>query len=307
MFWVNIKRVLKAGLVNFWRNSFVSLAAVLIMTITLFVIGSTFFVLTALNTTLNVLKDRVDVNVYFNPSASEADILSIKKTIESMPEVKRVDYVSKENALEEFKKRHANDQLVLQALDELGTNPLGAVLNIKAKEPSQYENLAEFLKKFESSNDMNVSIDKINYFDNKLVIDRLSHIIYSAQKGSLVTTIVLIFLSILIAFNTIRLAIYINKEEISIMRLVGAGNWYIRGPFIVSGILYGFSAGVITLIIFFPISYWLRTATKNFFVDTDFFSYYTSNFGVLFVVLVGTGIILGAVSSFLSVRRHLKI
>lgn len=307
MLWINLKRILRSGLANFWRNSFVSLAAVLIMTITLFVIGSIFFVLTALNTTLDVIKDKVDINVYFSPTASEADVLSLKKTIEAMPEVKKVEYVSREEALDEFKKGHANDQLILQALEELGDNPLGAVLNIKTAEPSQYEDVANFLNKVENSGEMNIPIDKINYFDNKLAIERLSYIISSAGRGSMMMTAILVFLSILIAFNTIRLAIYINKEEISIMRLVGAGNWYVRGPFIVSGVLYGLSAGLIALILFFPISFWLRAGTRNFFAGLDFFSYYTSNFGMLFLAIMGAGTVLGAVSSFLAVKRHLKI
>ena len=132
MLWTNIKRILRTGFVSFWRNGFVSLASVLVMTVTLFVIGSLVFNNALLDSSIGELKDKVDINVYFLTSADEESILSLKKTIEAFPEVARAEYVSREQALENFRKRHEDDTLTLQALDELGENPLGAVLNIKA-------------------------------------------------------------------------------------------------------------------------------------------------------------------------------
>src|SRR3989338_4609706 len=146
MVWISFKRVIKAGSVNFYRNGFVSLSSVFIMTITLFVIGGVIFLSTTLSTSLEEIKSKVDVNVYFQTSASEEDITSLKSVLLKLPEVKDVEYISRAQALEDFKKRHEHDELTLQALDELPDNPLGAVLNIRAKEPSQYEGIANFLK-----------------------------------------------------------------------------------------------------------------------------------------------------------------
>src|ERR1035437_7419061 len=125
--WIKIKRMLQSGFVNFWRNGTISFSAVLMMTVALFVISSVLFVGALLTSTLNQIKDKVDVNIYFVTSAPESDILSLQKTLQAMPEVQSVDYLSSDQALQAFKDRHINDQLTLQALAELDQNPLGAV------------------------------------------------------------------------------------------------------------------------------------------------------------------------------------
>ncbi len=146
MLWTKLKRILQSGFVNFWRNGTVSLSTMLVMIVVLFVVGSIIFTGALLTSALNVIKAKVDINIYFNTTAPEADILALQDTLETMPEVNTVEYVSREQALKNFKDKHANDQLTLQALSELNDNPLGAVLNVKAKEPSQYESIATFLQ-----------------------------------------------------------------------------------------------------------------------------------------------------------------
>ena len=228
--WIKVKRVVRTGFFSFWRNSFVSLSSILVMVVTLFVIGSVIFSGAILRSTLLQIKDKVDINVYFLTGAGEADIVAMKKNIERLPEVSSVVYVSREESLANFKKRHENDEFTLQALDELGENPLGATLNIKAKDPSQYESIAEFLKSKSSlSGEGETIIDKVNYYQNKEAIDRLTKIINSANTLGLALTIFLICISILITFNTIRLVIYMARDEISVMRLVGASTGYIFG------------------------------------------------------------------------------
>ncbi len=306
--WIKIKRVIKAGFYSFWRNSFISLSSVLVMVVTLFVIGSVIFSGAILRSTLNQIKDKVDINVYFLTSAKEEDIIAMQKNIERLPEVASIVYVSKEESLANFKKRHENDEFTLQALDELGENPLGATLNIKAKDPSQYETIASFLKSRSALSAEGATIvDKVNYYQNKEAIDRLTSIINSANSLGLALTIFLICISVLITFNTIRLVIYMARDEISVMRLVGASTGYIRGPFFVAGSIYGFVAAVITLIIFYPITLWLGGTTANFFVGLNLFEYYTSNFGQIFLIIVASGVAIGSVSSFLAVRKYLNV
>ena len=265
MLWVNIKRVIKAGFVSFIRNGLVSLSAILVMTVTLFVIGSVIFLLATLDASLKDLKSKVDLNVYFIPTASESDILSVKTTLQGLPEVKDAQYVSSSESLENFKLRHQNDPPTLDALSELSGNPLGAVLNVVAKDPSQYEAIANFLKGDDAlSKDQQVIVSKVTYDDNKTAISVLSKIIESSQKLGLAVTMVLVIISILIIFNTVRLAIYTSREEISVMRLVGASSKYVRGPFMIAGVMYGVVAGVITLAIFYPLTRWLGIYTANF-------------------------------------------
>jgi cell division transport system permease protein len=307
--WVTTKRVIRSGFYSFWRNGFVSLSSVLVMVVTLFVIGSVIFSGAIFRSTLNAIKDKVDINVYFTHSASEDDILAIKSNLEKLPEVlPPVVYVSREQALQDFKDRHQNDQFTLQALDELGDNPLGATLNIKAKEPGQYQSIADFLGNLGTASGGSSSIiDKVNYYQNKEAIDRLTNIINSANRLGFTLTIVLVAISVLITFNTLRLVIYMSRDEISVMRLVGASTGYIRGPFFVAGAVYGFISAIITLALFYPITLWLGRTTEDFFVGLNIFNYYTSNFGEIFLVLVLSGVVIGSFSSFLAVRKYLRV
>lgn len=302
-----LRRVVRTGFFNFWRNGTVSLASVLVMMVTLIVIGLISLSSAILESSLAELRNKIDINVTFVPTAAEEDVLAIKQTLESLPEVSLVTYVSREEALTAFKERHANDPSILLALDELGENPLGAVLNIKAREPSQYASVAEFL---ESDNVLaagGVSIvDRINYFQNKEAIDNLTGFISSADRLGFALTMFLAIISMLIAFNTIRLTIYIAKDEIAVMRLVGASVAYIQGPFVVVGIIYGLVAALLTLLIFLPITYWLAGVTENFFVFNIFYYYITHFLEIALIILV-SGVMIGALSSVLAIRKYLKI
>jgi cell division transport system permease protein len=308
MLWIDIKRIVRSGFVDFWRNGFVSFAAVLVMTVTLFVLGAIIFIGATLETSLNTLRDKVDVNVYFVTTAAEDEILALKASIEQLPEVKRVEYISREEALARFEERHKNDQLTLQALEELGENPLGASLNIKATETAQYEGIAEFLQ---GNNALGTGgqtiIDKVNYLQNKTAIDKLGGIINASERFGFSVMLILAIASILITFNTIRLAIYTARDEISVMRLVGASNFYIRGPFVFEGVMYGVISAFITLLFFYPLTYWLGPVTESFFGGIQLFSYYLDNFASIFALILGTGIVLGGASSFLAVKRYLKV
>lgn len=308
MLWIATKRIIRSGVLTFWRNSFVSFASMLVMFITLAVIGSVIFTNALLTASLNQIRDKVDINIYFVTTAQEEDILAIQKAIETLPEVALVEYISREQALEDFKTRHADDSLTLQALEELDDNPLGAVLNVKAKEPSQYAGVADFL----SGDDVRAIsgtniIDRVNYEQNKAAIDTLSKIIEAGRRLSAVITIVFVILSVAIAFNTIRLAIYVSRDEIGIMRLVGASTAYIRGPFVVTGIMYGVLAGILALMVFYPIVYWFGPRTASFFGGLNLARYYIENFAQIFLVIIGSGVAIGAVSSYLAVRKYLKI
>lgn len=304
----NTRRIIKSGFVNFWRNGFVSIASVLVMTITLFVLGFIVFGSALLTSSLEEIKSRVDVNVYFIGAAAEDDILSVKRQLEAMPEVASVEYVSRDTVLENFKERHANDEITLQALEELNDNPFGAVLNIRAKETSQYESIAQFFDTEEvvSSNGTPI-IDKINYFENKAAIDNLSRVIEGGRQLGVGITLVLVVLSVMITLNTIRLAIYIARDEIAVMRLVGASNKYIRGPFVVAGAMYGVIAGIITLALFYPATFWLARLSENFFGGLNIFDYYVANFLQIFLLIMCAGVILGVIASYMAVRRYLRV
>lgn len=310
MKWLTVKRIFRAGILSFSRNAFVSFASILVMTVTLFTVGVTLFAGVILGSALAELRDKADVNVYFTQNAPEDRMLELKASLEALPEVSKVEYLSRDEALAQFRERHKNDQLTLSALDELGDNPLGAVLNIKAKDISQYESISAFLKDQQSSQVGGASIiDKINFYDaqHRAALERLQYITSSAKVLGEWIVAILILTTLAISFNTLRLAIYSSRDEIQVMRLVGAGSFYIRAPFMVEGVLYGLIAGMVTLLIFYPLTWWLGGATGNFFGGINIFNYYLGNFFYFFLIIVGTGVVLGALASFLAVRRYLKI
>lgn len=308
LFMTKLRRVIRTGFFNFWRNGTVSMASVLVMMVTLVTIGIISFAGAILDTSLTELRNKIDVNVTFVPSASEEDVLAIKHSLETLPEVLLVTYISRDEALQAFKERHANDPAILSALDELGENPLGSVLNIKARDPSQYASVAEFLESDNTLSSGGITIvDRVNYFQNKVAIDKLTNIINSADKLGFALTILLAVISMLIAFNTIRLTIYIAKDEIAVMRLVGASTTYIQGPFVVVGVIYGLVACVITLLLFLPLTYWLGSVTSSFFAGFNLFSYYIGNFFEIAFILLISGVLIGALSSILAIRKYLKV
>jgi cell division transport system permease protein len=306
MFLIQTRRVIVSGYRSFIRSGFTSMASILIMTITLFFITSLIFIQAALNSSLNEIKEKVDVTVYFVTTAEESSIRNIEETLRNLPEVADITYISRSQALLEFRDRHANDYLTLQALDELGENPLGASLNIKAKDPSQYESIAEYFEDGSILAQGSLAIiDKIDYHQNKMVIERLTSIINGAQRLGFIISLVLILISIIITFNTIRLIIYMSKEEISVMKLVGAHGRYIRGPFIVSGILVGIIASIITVLLFVPISIWLGNQMADF-IGLNMYNYYKSNFVQLFIIMLASGMTIGAISSFFAIHKYLR-
>ena len=146
----------------------------------------------------------------------------------------------------------------------------------------------------------------MNFYQNRPAIERLTNIIETSQTAGIVTAFVLAIASILIAFNTIRLAIYTMREEIGVMKLVGAGRWYVRGPFLITGVLYGVISGIVVLFVLYPLAFWMGPASEAFFGTFNIFEYYVSYFPILFLVIMGMGIALGVISSFLAVRRYLR-
>lgn len=305
--WTGFKRIVRSGFVGFWRNAFVSLASIFVMTVALFVIGATMLLDQVLGVSLQQIQDKVDINVYFVTTAEQTDIDNLESTLAALPEVSSVTFTSREEALTQFRERHRGDELTIQALEELGENPLGASLSIRAVNTAQYESIAQFLDEQQALEEPSAPlIDRVNFVKNKNAIDKLTSIIQAVEQSSIITMTVLVIAAVMITFNTIRLAIYTAREEISVMRLVGASNTFIRGPFMLQGIMYGLISGVVAILIIYPILLWLGPATETFF-QFSLFDYFVTEFVRIFSILVGSGIALGLVSSILAVSRYLRV
>lgn len=307
MLFTKFKRVIRYGFLNFWRNAFISTTSVLVMVITLLFIGSIIFLSAILTASLDGVRDQVDLSVTFIPEAPTAEVLALKEELEARPDVMTVKYTTREEVLEDFRARHAGNNVILQTIDELGRNPFGANLTIQAHNPESYQDIAVFLEPEPALGAGESIIYRINFKDNELAISRLTSLIGAVERFGLALTVALAFVSVLITFNTIRLIIYTARDEIAVMRLVGASTRYIRGPFVISGVLYGIIAALITLAIFYPLTFWLGEVTENFFIGLNVFNYYLENFLQIFLLTTLSGIFIGGVSSYMAVKRYLKI
>jgi len=300
-----LRRVVRAGFVGFWRNAYVSLTSVYVMVIALFVVFSAMLFDQLLKHALTSLQAQVDINVYFVPDASQDEIDRIRNAVAALPEVAAVEYTSREDALLQYREDNSDNEIALQALEELAANPLGANIAVQARETGQYAGVAQFLFEQQDAVSTDPVIDSVNYQDNAEAIDTLTGFIDVTERVSQIVTAVLLGAALLITFNTIRLGIYTSREEIAIMRLVGASNMYIRGPFMLQGMLYGLFAGIITLMLFYPILIWLAPGADAVF-GINLLDYYLDNFRFVSLVIVGLGVGLGFFSSLFAVSRYLR-
>jgi len=302
MFKTTTWRILKSGWQSFVRNYWLSTATVAVMILALLVVASLLLFNVVTQAIVSNLEGKVDVSVYFSKEADETKILKLRQELVDLNEVKSVDYVSQEEALKRFKETHKDNEVMIQSLQELDQNPLQASLNIKANYASQYEAVANYL----SQDRFQGVIEKINYKQNKEIIDRLTRLTGNIQKAGLVISLFLALVAVLVSFNTIRLTMYNWRDEISVMRFVGASNWFIRGPFVVEGILYGVCATVITVILLFPVLFFISPKITSFLPEVDLMYFYQSNFWQFLSLLLLMGVALGGVSSFIAIRRYLK-
>jgi len=298
-----LARIIKSGFQSFIRNGLLSSATVVVMTLTLLVCSGLIIFGNATTAVMQNIESKIDISIYFKTNVSENQILAIKKNLEQLNEVANVEYISQDDALATFKERHKDDPVILQSLEELGYNPLSAALNIKAKNPQNYEGIASYLEKEVSPE----FIDKINYSQNQVIIDRLIKITNTVKKGGLVLALVLALVVFLITFNTIRIAIYSNRESISIMRLVGATSSLIRGPYVIQGFIIALAASILAMIILIPLIYSIAPSFNNFIPEFNIVSYFWSHFFYLFGIQLLVGLILTTISSAVAIRKYLRL
>lgn len=298
----SIRRVWQSAWISFRRNGLLSTATVLVLVLTLFVIGGLLLSSVLMNTILDNLEKKIDVSVYFFPDTPEAGILKLKDQYSQIPNVSSVSYISQEEALQQFKEKHKDNPVISESLTELGENPLEASLNISASDPSKFQEIVSSIEKQKEK-----SIDKINFHENQTVIERLTRIMNASRTAGASLALVLAFIAVLVSYNTVRLAIFSSREEINIMRLVGATAWYIRMPFMLEGMLDAALAAVITSVLFFPITWFLAPKVAIFIDGVNLFRYFVSNFLEFFLILLVASLVLGTLSSILAIRRYLKV
>ncbi|OIP76725.1 MAG: hypothetical protein COW72_02795 [Candidatus Nealsonbacteria bacterium CG18_big_fil_WC_8_21_14_2_50_37_10] len=302
----SIKRIFKSGWQSFSRDGDIAAANIFIMTMTILLATSLFLFKDISQILISAIREKADISVYFKTAAQEEDILNIQGELSKIPEVKDVEYVSKEKALEDFIQRHKDNQVLMGSLEEVGGNPFLAALNVRAFEASQYQAVVNFLDATLEPVYQNL-IEKVDYYQRKPVIERIFALTSGAGKVGISLSIVLAIVAILVAFNTIRLAILNQAEEIKIQRLVGASNWFIRGPFLVQGAISGIISTLISLLIFALICWFLGPKIEFLFSGLNVWKFFTGNFFTIILIQLSTGILLGAISSSIAIRKYLKV
>lgn len=236
------RRILKAAIQNIVRNVWLSAATVLVLTLALASVNVLVGVNALLARAVHVLEDKVDVTVFFKPDANNAAVTQARFFLEDLPQVRSVEMVPPEQALAMFKERHRADLEILDALGELDTNPLGATLRVTARRTADYPFVMEALKNPQFAD----AIASKTYDDHAEAIQQVRLLSENARVAGMALIAVFVLIGILIVFNAIRVAIYTQREEIGIMRLVGASSPYVRAPFVLQGIMLAVLALALT-------------------------------------------------------------
>lgn len=297
------KRIFRTGWLNFKRNSYLSFGTTGVMALVLLLFSGLMVLNYISGQIVSGLEDKVDVSVYFKNDASEDQVMAVKQDLESQSVVAQVTYIPKDQALADFKAKHAGDALIQQSLAELADNPLQSSLNIKAKDSTQYAGIVTFLE----GNKFRPVVDKINFYENEAVINRVQSISRGVGNWGLVVTLILAFIAVLVTFNTIRLTIYNQKNEIEIMRLVGGSNWHIKAPYLIEGALYGIFASAIAIVVFYPTLWFISSKIGVLIPGIGLIGYFVSNVLQFVPLILFFGIVLGVLSSYIAIRRFLKV
>ncbi len=301
----NLKRIINFATKDFSRNKGIAIAAIFVLVIMIMLVTSLFFFQNMVSHLTNQLQDKIDITAYFNETVAEQDILDLKdQLLTTNPNVKKIEYISKEQALAIFSENHQSDSILSQALQEVGTNPFLPSLNIVTNgDPDQYARIAEALQSPEFSN----LIDEVDFSQKKDIIEKVYAITSNINLAGLILGIILLIIAILVVYNTIKLAIESSKEEINTMRIVGASDWFIRGPFMVQGIIYGIIAFIISFFISgicaFLISHQVEIVLPGF----NTLSFFLRNWWIFVLIQLVFGVGVAGLSSFMVVKKHLKV
>ena len=296
-------RVVKFAFKDFWRNLGLSLMTISILILTYFSLNLLVIVNFFTDAAIQVIENRVDISVYFGPDVSDERVHGVRGNLTSLPEVKEVIFISREEALEQFKKNHAEEPEILAALQEVGENPLGPVLVVKAKDAGRYGPILEALE----SPAIKSLVEDKTVQDHRVLIERLTSVTAKVQRAALGLSLVFALISLLIVFNTIRVSIYIHREEIAIMRLVGASSDFVRIPFLIETVLFNIiSLGIVAALVF-PALGVIEPAARAFFdAEVGVTGYYREHWMRIFGYQFAAVTFLSLVATALSMRTYLK-
>lgn len=299
-------RVLHAGARNFMRNAWLSTAATAVMTITLTIVVVSFISNSALTSTIKGVTDKIDVSIYLNDAVTPAQKLAFQQALLADPNVKSVSYRSKDQALAIYEAQNKNNPTILQGLQFAG-NPLPASFEIQAKDPKNLNSIVAIANEPQYASLQDPTAPPSYSGQNKETINRIVRVANFFKSGGLIASIIFVIISTLIIFNTIRMAIFTRREEIEIMKLVGATKWFIRGPFIFEAALYGIIAAIIALTLSYSLLLGAAPKVANYIDVQSTINFFRSYPAVVILGELIIGICIGAFSSMLAMSRYLKL
>ncbi len=304
MFPTSLKRVLSFSWQHFWRNIWLSIATMLIIVLTLFSLTTLVLVNAIADRTVSSVSETVDVSLYFDNQITEEAVNLLKAKLEEIKEIKEIVYISPEDALKKFKVEHANDPVIQSSLAELEKNPLGSTLILKAYNIDSYPVIMDKIKELKADS----LAEKIDYEDHQILISRINEFGAKLKNFALVLSLIFIIIALLTVFNTVRMGIYIHRKEITIMRLVGANNWFIRLPFIIEGLLYAVFSCLIFWGLLFLVLHFVGPQINNLLagINFDINSYMVNNIinilGFEFIVIA----LINILSAVIAMGRYLR-
>ncbi len=299
----NFIRIFRFALTDFSRNKGVSIAAIFVLVVTIMLCTGLLFFQGFSQYLISQIQDKIDVTAYFKEGAEEQDILSARDQILKMPDVKSVEYVSQDQALQNFNEKHKGNEVLSQALEEVGVNPFLPSLNIVTGSTAKYDEVSKALQ----ANPYKDLIDSVDFSQKKDIIDKVFSVASGVNLFGILLSLIFIIIAILVVFNTLKLAVDSSKEEISTMKIVGASNWFVRGPFIVQGAIYGAIAFLFCFVISVLAFYFITPQLEIMLPGFSAISYFFSNLWLFIFLQLGFGAGLGMISSFIVVRKYLKV
>jgi cell division transport system permease protein len=306
---LSLSRIIKTGFVNLFRNFSLSAAAIAVMMITLTIILFSVLANATFQNTIAQINNEISISVWLNDSVSTTQVNNEMALIRKLPNVKSVSYISKIQALAIYKSEQPNNTQLQQEVTETN-NPLPASIEIKPIDSTKIQTIENFLKQ-----PATVALEDPQYGnsyggDQKVAIDKIAHATSILREAGLIAIVVFAAVSVLIIFNTIRMAIFNRREEIRTMRLLGARTWYIRGPFVVESMCYGIFAAIIASLIvdavFVGSSSALEASSLGLLDINYSHTYFVHHFWILLTLELTIGIIIGAVSSVIATRKYLS-
>lgn len=304
---ITLTRIVKTGLVNFVRNAWLAIAAMAVMTVTLTIVLFSLITNATFANTIAQITNKIDISVYLKDEISTSDRDKLLEGLKGLPNVKAVKYLSKEQALENYRKQNAGNEQLLSAISSTD-NPLPATIQVKPRDLNKIQDIKDYLSK---PNNEKLQSDNPSYSgDRKAAIDKITHATNIIRQVGIFSVIIFAVISVLIIFNTIQMAIFNRRDELTIMRLLGASTWFIRGPFVVENIVYGIFSAIVSVIIIkvlFMLAASALQASSLGLLDINYAStYFNAHLFQLLTIQLTVGILIGAASSVIATKRYLK-